>query len=67
MFKAYILDSHNLLPKLEHLRASSSLKEMEVLNVIDTAVDFEQSKQRIEELGKDNFRCKYTLYEGDGI
>ncbi|KAK9179254.1 hypothetical protein WN943_028453 [Citrus x changshan-huyou] len=50
MFKAYILDSHNLLPKLEHLRASSSLKEMEVLNVIDTAVDFEQSKQRIEEL-----------------
>lgn len=30
MFKAYILDSHNLLPKLEHLRASSSLKEMEV-------------------------------------
>lgn len=33
----------------------------------DTGGHYKQVKQRIDALDNDNFTCKYTMYDGDGI
>ncbi|XP_010245454.1 PREDICTED: pathogenesis-related protein STH-2-like [Nelumbo nucifera] len=72
MFKALILDSHNLIPKL----MPQSIKSVEIIqgdggagsiNQINfpEGGHFKYLKHRIDALDKDNLVCKYTLVEGD--
>ncbi|KAL5849367.1 hypothetical protein ACOSQ4_007380 [Xanthoceras sorbifolium] len=73
MFKALILDSHNLVPKL----AQQSIKSIDVIEGNGEEVGcikqanfceggaFKYMRQRIDALNKDNFLCKYSLIEGD--
>ncbi|KAK4793658.1 hypothetical protein SAY86_024093 [Trapa natans] len=59
IFKALILDSHTLLPKI-------------MPGSIDSVVFLQgclirYAKHRIDELDRENCRCKYTLIDGDII
>ncbi|PSR98009.1 Pathogenesis-related protein like [Actinidia chinensis var. chinensis] len=74
MFKALILDSHNLCPKLMF----SSIKSIELLEGTGEAGSIKQMnfteasplkyvKLRIDELDKENFKCKYTFIEVEGL
>ncbi|WCJ23417.1 Major allergen Pru ar 1 [Euphorbia peplus] len=72
MFKALILDSNILIPKL----LPQFIESVEIIQGVDGAhgtiekVNFTQAsklkyvKNRIEELDTENLRCKYTLIEG---
>ncbi|XP_010245449.1 PREDICTED: major allergen Pru ar 1-like [Nelumbo nucifera] len=72
MFKALILDSHNLIPKL----MPQSIKSIEIIQGDGGAGSIKQTnfpegghfkflKHRIDSLDKENYFCKYTLIEGD--
>ncbi|XP_010245452.1 PREDICTED: pathogenesis-related protein STH-2-like [Nelumbo nucifera] len=72
MFKALILDSHNLIPKL----MPQSVKSIEIVEGDGEAgsikkISFTESshfkymKHRIDAVDKENYVCKYTLIEGD--
>ncbi|EEF45601.1 pathogenesis-related protein STH-21 [Ricinus communis] len=71
MFKALILDSNILIPKLlpqfiksvDVIQGGDGAGTIEQVNFTE-ASDFKYIKNRIEELDKDNLVCKYTLIEG---
>ncbi|KAF2313865.1 hypothetical protein GH714_018400 [Hevea brasiliensis] len=70
MFKALILDSNILIPKLlpqfiksvDVIQGSEGTGTIEQVNFTE-ASDLKYVKNRIEELDKDNLVCKYTLIE----
>ncbi|KAH9766024.1 hypothetical protein WN944_025390 [Citrus x changshan-huyou] len=72
MFKAFFLEAHNFLPKLvpqaiksvEILQGDGGAGSIKITNFADGG-NFKYAKHRIDELDKDNFRCKYTVIEGD--
>ncbi|OMO58382.1 hypothetical protein COLO4_34690 [Corchorus olitorius] len=74
LFKALILDSHNLIPKLMPL----AVKSVEITEGDGGAgsirqINFAQGskvkciRNRIDELDEKNFTYKYTMIEGDGL
>ncbi|KAA8548981.1 hypothetical protein F0562_000665 [Nyssa sinensis] len=72
MFKALILDSHNLVPKLmphsiksiEFIEGNGDVGSIKQTNFTDGS-HFKYLKHRIDALDKENFLCKYSLIEGD--
>ncbi|KAK3412112.1 major strawberry allergen Fra a 1.05 [Eucalyptus grandis] len=74
MFKALILDSHNLIPKI----APQGIKSIEFIEGDGGVGSIKQTnfaegghlkclKHKIDALDLDNLVCKYTLIEGDVI
>ncbi|OWM71159.1 hypothetical protein CDL15_Pgr011286 [Punica granatum] len=74
MFKALILDSHNIIPKLmpqgiksiefvEGDGGAGSIKQ----TTFPEGGHFKHLKHRIDTLDSENLVCKYTLIEGDII
>ncbi|XP_022760627.1 major allergen Pru ar 1-like [Durio zibethinus] len=74
LFKALIVDSHNLIPKLMPL----AVKSIEITEGDGGAgsirqINFAEGSQvkcmrnRIDELDEKNFSYKYSLIEGDGL
>ncbi|GAB2289653.1 hypothetical protein Dimus_023960 [Dionaea muscipula] len=73
LFKAIVLDGHNLLPKL----IPGSFESIEIVEGESIAVGsvkkitfaqghhYKYAKQRIDELNVDTFYCKYTITESD--
>ncbi|XP_059647182.1 major allergen Pru ar 1-like [Cornus florida] len=74
MFKALILDSHNLCPNLmfssiksiECIEGDGDVGSIRQMNFTE-ASPFRYVKHRIDALDKENFMCKYTLIEGDAL
>ncbi|KAJ0093714.1 hypothetical protein Patl1_24957 [Pistacia atlantica] len=74
MFKAFILDSPNLLPKLvpqsfkniELIEGDGGVGSIKLINFPDGNY-YKYVKHRIDVLDKENFVCKYTLIEGDTL
>ncbi|CAL5395740.1 unnamed protein product [Camellia sinensis] len=72
MFKALILDSHNLCPNLlfssiksiEFIEGNGEVGSIKQMNFTE-AIPFKYVKNRVDFLDKENFTCKYTLIEGD--
>ncbi|KAF8401406.1 hypothetical protein HHK36_012345 [Tetracentron sinense] len=72
MFKALILDSHNLIPKLmpqaiksvDMIQGDGGAGSIKQINFAEGS-HFKYVKHRIDELDTQNFVCKYTLIEGD--
>ncbi|PON40535.1 Bet v I type allergen [Parasponia andersonii] len=72
MFKALILDSHNLVHKLmpqaiqsiDILQGDGSPGTVKQINFAKGA-RYRYMKHRIDSLDMENYRCKYTLTEGD--
>ncbi|XP_075640822.1 major strawberry allergen Fra a 1.04-like [Castanea sativa] len=72
MFKAFILDSHNLMPKL----MPQSIKSVEFIEgdggvgsikktTFHEGSHFKYLKHKIDALDAENCSCKYSLIEGD--
>ncbi|KAE9602577.1 hypothetical protein Lal_00050099 [Lupinus albus] len=74
MFKALIIDSRTLLPKLLPqfvkeiilIQGDGEAGSIEQVN-FNEGSPFKYLKQKIEVLDKDNLVCKYTLIEGDPL
>ncbi|XP_043689101.1 major strawberry allergen Fra a 1.07-like [Telopea speciosissima] len=73
IFKAGVLDAHNLLPKLLpdkiksiEVQGDGGPGSIEQINLAEGS-PFKCIKHRIEELDKENFMCKHTLIEGGVI
>ncbi|KAF5465422.1 hypothetical protein F2P56_015433 [Juglans regia] len=74
MFKALILESSTLIPKLvpqfikrvDLIQGDGGAGSIEQVNFTE-ASHFKYVKHRIDELDKENFVCKYTLIEGDPL
>ncbi|KAK7387942.1 hypothetical protein VNO78_22741 [Psophocarpus tetragonolobus] len=74
MFKALIVDSRNLLPKLlpqfvkdvNVIQGDGEAGSIEQVN-FNEASPFKYLKHRIDVLDKDNLLCKYTMIEGDPL
>ncbi|XP_044484697.1 major allergen Pru ar 1-like [Mangifera indica] len=74
MFKAMILDSHNVLPKLvpqsfkniKLIEGDGGVGSIKLINFADGS-QYKYVKHRIDVLDKENFVCKYTLIEGDNL
>ncbi|XP_010259439.1 PREDICTED: major allergen Pru ar 1-like [Nelumbo nucifera] len=74
MFKALILDSRNLIPKLmpqaiksvDLIQGDGEVGSIEQVNFTE-AIPFKYVKNRVNELDKENFVCKYSLIEGDPL
>ncbi|XP_030463074.1 major allergen Pru ar 1-like [Syzygium oleosum] len=74
MFKALILDSHNLIPKIapqgiksiEFIEGDGGAGSIKVTNFAEGG-HLKFLKHRIDALDTDNLVCKYTLIEGDVI
>ncbi|KAK6930230.1 Bet v I/Major latex protein [Dillenia turbinata] len=74
MFKALILDSHNLCPKLmfssiksiEFIEGNGDVGSIKQINFTE-ASPFKYVKHRIDALDEENYYCKYTLIEGDPL
>ncbi|XP_062107985.1 major allergen Pru ar 1-like [Humulus lupulus] len=72
MFKALILDSHNLIHKLmpqaiesiEILQGEGGVGTIKQINFAK-GTRYSYMKHRIDSLDVENFKCKYTLIEGD--
>ncbi|XP_059625630.1 major strawberry allergen Fra a 1-3-like [Cornus florida] len=72
MFKALILDSHNLIPKIapqsiksiEFVHGDGGVGSIKQTNFPDAA-PFKYVKHRIDALDTANFSSKYTVIEGD--
>ncbi|XP_043694794.1 major allergen Pru ar 1-like [Telopea speciosissima] len=70
IFKAAILDAHNLLPKILpdkiksiQIHVDGGAGSIKQINLADDG-PFDFIKHRIEELDEQNFKCKFTLIEG---
>ncbi|CAL5423423.1 unnamed protein product [Camellia sinensis] len=74
MFKALILDSHNLIPKL----LPQSIKSIEYVQGNGGPGSIKQTnfhegshmkclKHKIDSLDIENYQCKYTMIEGDAL
>ncbi|XP_030463073.1 major allergen Pru ar 1-like [Syzygium oleosum] len=74
MFKALILDSHNLIPKIapqgiksiEFIEGDGGVGSIKQTNFADGG-HLKCLKHKIDTLDCDNLVCKYTLIEGDVI
>ncbi|KAL6188533.1 hypothetical protein ACLB2K_039925 [Fragaria x ananassa] len=74
MFKALIIDSKNLIPKLlpqfiasvEVTQGDGGAGSIEQVNFTEGS-HFKYVKHRIDELDQGNFVCKYTMIEGDAL
>ncbi|KAB1213918.1 Major allergen Pru ar 1 [Morella rubra] len=74
MFKALILDSHNICPKLmfasiksiEFVQGEGEVGSIKQINFTE-ASPFKYVRHRIDELDKEKFMCKHTLIEGDAL
>ncbi|KOM33469.1 pathogenesis-related protein STH-2-like [Vigna umbellata] len=74
MFKALIVDSKNLLPKLlpqfvkdvNVIQGDGEAGSIEQVN-FNEASPFKYLKHRIDVLDKENLVCKYTMIEGDPL
>ncbi|KAL5541889.1 hypothetical protein UlMin_009599 [Ulmus minor] len=74
MFKALILDSHNIVPKLmfssiksiEFVEGEGEVGSIKQINFTE-ASPFKYAKHRIDMLDKEALMCKYTLFEGDAL
>ncbi|KAI6692969.1 hypothetical protein NL676_020679 [Syzygium grande] len=74
MFKALILDSHNLIPKIapqgiksiEFIEGDGGAGSIKVTNFAEGG-HLKFLKHRIDALDTENLVCKYTLIEGDVI
>nr|AEC10976.1 mal d 1-like protein [Camellia sinensis] len=72
MFKALILDSHNLCPNLlfssiksiEFIEGNGEVGSIKQMNFTE-AIPFKYVKNRVDFLDKENFTGKYTLIEGE--
>ncbi|KAJ9699694.1 hypothetical protein PVL29_005524 [Vitis rotundifolia] len=62
MFKAFVLDSDNLIPKI-CLRLSSVLKPLKEVE----GSQFNYIKHRIDGINKENFTYSYSVIEGDAL
>ncbi|KAA8527416.1 hypothetical protein F0562_034869 [Nyssa sinensis] len=74
MFKALIVDSNTLIPKLlpqfiksvDIIQGNGGAGSIEQVNFTE-ASHFNYVKHRIDELDEDNLVCKYTMIEGDAL
>ncbi|KAM1086588.1 hypothetical protein ACFX2B_012080 [Malus domestica] len=74
MFKALIIDSKNLIPKLlpqfiasvDVTQGDGGAGSIEQVNFTEGS-HFRYVKHRIDELDVENFVCKYTMIEGDAL
>ncbi|XP_009793896.1 pathogenesis-related protein STH-2-like [Nicotiana tabacum] len=74
LFKALIVDSKSLIPKLlpqfvesvDLLQGDGGAGSIEQVNFTKGS-PFEFVKHRIDELDKENMVCKYTMIEGDAL
>ncbi|KAL3727745.1 hypothetical protein ACJRO7_032483 [Eucalyptus globulus] len=74
MFKALILDSHNLIPKIapqgiksiDFIEGDGGVGSIKQTNFADGG-HLQYLKHKIDALDSDNLVCKYTLIEGDVI
>ncbi|KAL5541888.1 hypothetical protein UlMin_009598 [Ulmus minor] len=74
MFKALIIESNQLIPKLlpqfiasvDVIQGNGGAGTIEQVNFTE-ASPFKYVKHRINELDQDNFSCKYSLIEGDAL
>ncbi|KAK9282423.1 hypothetical protein L1049_005340 [Liquidambar formosana] len=72
IFKALILDSHNLIPKLmpqaiksiDIIQGDGGAGSIKQINFAEGS-HFKYMKHRIDSLDEENLSCKYTLIEGD--
>ncbi|XP_057809690.1 major strawberry allergen Fra a 1-2-like [Salvia miltiorrhiza] len=73
-FRALILESNTLMPKLlpqfiksvDLLQGDGGVGSIEQVNFTESS-HFKYMKNRIDELDKENFVCKYTMVEGDAL
>ncbi|EYU43989.1 hypothetical protein ABFS83_07G010000 [Erythranthe nasuta] len=74
MFKALILDSHNLAPQLlfssiksiDFLQGEGEPGTIKQMNFTE-ASPYNYVKHRIDAVDEENYYCKYTLIEGDAL
>ncbi|XP_052191103.1 pathogenesis-related protein STH-21-like [Diospyros lotus] len=74
MFKALILDSHNLCPKLmfssiksiEFIEGNGEVGSIKQMNFTE-ASPMRYARLRIDALDKENFTCKYTFTDADTL
>ncbi|XP_027165604.1 major allergen Pru ar 1-like [Coffea eugenioides] len=74
MFKALIMDSHNLCPKLmfssiksiEYLQGDGEAGSIKQMNFTE-ASPYTYVKHRIDALDKEHYMVKFTLIEGDAL
>ncbi|XP_062019944.1 major allergen Pru ar 1-like [Rosa rugosa] len=72
LFKALIIDSHNLIPRLmpqaiksiEIIQGDGGAGTIKQINFAE-GTRFKYMKNRIDTLDVENLMCKYTLIEGD--
>ncbi|KAK3418019.1 hypothetical protein EUGRSUZ_H04000 [Eucalyptus grandis] len=72
MFKALILDSHNIIPKIvpggiksvEFIEGDGGVGSIKQTNFGESA-HIKYTKHKIDALDVENFYCKYTLIESD--
>ncbi|XP_042495068.1 major allergen Mal d 1-like [Macadamia integrifolia] len=67
LFKAAVLDAHNLLPKIVpdkiksiEIQGDGGAGSIKQINLADDG-PFDFIKHRIEEVDEQNFKCKFTL------
>ncbi|ESR32710.1 hypothetical protein CICLE_v10006074mg [Citrus x clementina] len=74
MFKALILDSHNICPRLlfssiksiEYFEGDGDVGTIKQINYIEGG-EIRYTKHRVDALDKEKFMCKYRFIEGDGF
>ncbi|XP_015161736.1 major allergen Pru ar 1-like [Solanum tuberosum] len=73
IFKASIVDSHNLIPKLMpqaiksiEVQGDGGAGSIKTINFPDGG-NFKSIKYRVDELNEDTYTYKYTLIEGGGL
>ncbi|KAL3727755.1 major strawberry allergen Fra a 1-3-like [Eucalyptus grandis] len=72
MFKALVLDSHNIIPKIvpggiksvEFIEGDGGVGSIKQTNFSESA-HIKYTKHKIDALDVENFYCKYTLIESD--
>ncbi|KAF8024279.1 hypothetical protein BT93_F1467 [Corymbia citriodora subsp. variegata] len=72
MFKALVLDSHNIIPKIvpggiksiEFIEGDGGIGSIKQTNFGESA-HIKYTKHKIDALDVENFYCKYTLIESD--
>ncbi|KAL8484915.1 hypothetical protein ACS0TY_027279 [Phlomoides rotata] len=74
VFKAVVLESNILLPKLlpqffksiDLLKGDGGVGSVEQVNFTESS-QFKYMKNRLDELDKEKFMCKYTMIESDAL
>ncbi|XP_040999892.1 pathogenesis-related protein STH-2-like [Juglans microcarpa x Juglans regia] len=74
MFKALIMDSHNICPKLmfssiksiEFVEGQGEAGSIKQINFTE-ASPFKYVRHRIDAIDEEKFTCKHTLIEGDAL